>query len=180
MHQDIQKILVSEAEIKAVCERMGKQLTEDYKDKSPILVGLLKGCVPFLADLSRHIELKVDLGYMAVSSYKGGIKSSGDVNIKMDLDTSVAGRHVLIVEDIVDTASTIITIKKLLLHRGASSVKIATLLDKPGGRIHDFKPEYIGISIPKEFVVGYGLDYREYYRNLPYVGILKPEIYTKD
>jgi len=178
MHNDIQAILVSEAEIREICKTMGKQITEDYRDKSPLLIGLLKGCVPFMADLSRSIDLKFELAYMSVSSYHGGIASSGDVKIKMDLDISVKDRDVLIVEDIVDTANTIVTILELLKHRGAKTVKIATLLDKPAGRVREYQPDYVGRVIPKAFVVGYGLDYDEFYRNLPYVGILKPEVYN--
>lgn len=178
MHNDIQNILVSEFEIQEICKSMGKQITEDYRGKSPLLIGLLKGCVPFMADLSRSIDLKFELAYMSVSSYHGGIASSGDVKIKMDLDISVKDRDVLIVEDIVDTANTIVTILELLKHRGARSVKIATLLDKPAGRVREYQPDYVGRVIPKAFVVGYGLDYDEFYRNLPYVGILKPEVYN--
>lgn len=178
MHKDIKEILVTEQEIEQLCVEMGEQITHDYRDKNLIVVGLLKGCVPFLADLSRKIDLKFDIAYMSVSSYHGGISSSGDVKIKMDLDLSIKGRDVLIVEDIVDTASTIVTIMELFKHRGATSVKIATLLDKPGGRKKPYEPDYVGRVIPKEFVVGYGLDYDEMYRNLPYVGILKPEVYN--
>lgn len=178
MHKDIAQILVTEQEIKNLCITMGKQITNDYKSKNLIVVGLLKGCVPFLADLTREIDLKYDIAYMSVSSYHGGISSSGDVKIKMDLDISIKGRDVLIVEDIVDTASTIVTIMELFKHRGATSVKIATLLDKPEGRKKPYEPDYVGRVIPKEFVVGYGLDYNEMYRNLPYVGILKPEVYN--
>lgn len=179
MHNDIADILVSEKEIQEICVKLGKQITADYKDKQPIFVGLLKGCVPFMSDLARQVDLKFDMAYMSVSSYHGGIASSGDVKIKMDLDISVKDRDVLIVEDIVDTANTIVTIIELLKHRGAKSVKMATLLDKPAGRLREYQPEYVGRVIPKEFVVGYGLDYDEYYRNLPYVGILKPEVYAK-
>jgi len=179
MHNDIAEILVSEKQIKDICKTLGKQITIDYQDKKPILVGLLKGCVPFLSDLSRQIDLNFDMAYMSVSSYHGGISSSGDVKIKMDLDISIKDRDVLIVEDIVDTANTIVTIVELFKHRGASSVKVCTLLDKPEGRLKPYEPDYIGIVIPKAFVVGYGLDYDEYYRNLPYVGVLKPEVYSR-
>lgn len=178
MHNDITEVLVSASEITTICETLGKKITHDYKDKNPILVGLLKGCMPFMADLSKKIDLKVDMSYMSVSSYHGGISSSGDVNIKMDLDIPINNRHVLIVEDIVDTGNTVVTIIKLLKHRGAKSVEIVTLLDKPEGRTKPYVPKYVGRIIPKAFVVGYGLDYNEYYRNLPYVGILKPEVYT--
>lgn len=178
MHKDIAEILVTEQEIETICAAMGKQITHDYQGKNLIVVGLLKGCVPFLADLTRKIDLPFDIAYMSVSSYHGGIASSGDVKIKMDLDISIKGRDVLIVEDIVDTANTIVTIMELFKHRGANSVKIATLLDKPAGRVKPYEPDYVGRVIPKAFVVGYGLDYDEMYRNLPYVGILKPEVYN--
>ena len=178
MHKDIQEKLLSEKDISIICEKLGLEITKDYKEKHPILIGLLKGCMPFMSDLSKKIDLKVDMAYMSVSSYHGGISSSGDVKIKMDLDISIANRNVLIVEDIVDTGNTIVTIVELLLHRGAKSVEIVTLLDKPEGRVKHYIPKYVGKTIPKAFVVGYGLDYNEYYRNLPYVGILKPEVYT--
>ncbi|MBU1093901.1 MAG: hypoxanthine phosphoribosyltransferase [Firmicutes bacterium] len=180
MHNDISEILVTEKEIADICIRLGSQLTKDYKDKNPILIGLLKGCMPFMSDLSRKIDLKFDMAYMSVSSYHGGIASSGDVKIKMDLDISIKGRDVLIIEDIVDTANTIVTIVELFKHRGANSVKMVTLLDKPEGRLRPYQPEYVGKVIPKAFVVGYGLDYDEYYRNLPYVGVLKPEVYNHE
>ncbi len=179
MHKDIQEILVSEQEIDEICTNLGKKLEKDYEGKKPLLVGLLKGCIPFMSDLAKKINLPLEVAYMSVSSYHGGISSSGNVKIKMDLDVSLEGRDVLIVEDIVDTANTIVTIVNLFKHRGASSVKVATLLDKPAGRTQAYDPEYVGKVIPKAFVVGYGLDYDEFYRNLPYVGILKPEIYEK-
>ncbi len=180
MHQDIEKILVTEDEIREICDRLGKQISHDYKDTTPVVLGLLKGCIPFMSDLTRKIDIPMELVFMSVSSYHGGIKSSGDVKIKMDLDIPIHGRDILIVEDIVDTGNTIVTIIELLKHRGAKSVKMATLLDKPEGRTRPYQPEYVGKVIPKEFVVGYGLDYNEFYRNLPYVGVLKPEIYTKN
>ncbi|MBM7453133.1 hypoxanthine phosphoribosyltransferase/bifunctional protein TilS/HprT [Acholeplasma morum] len=180
LEKDIERILVTEQEIKDICKRLGKQITEDYKhvDK-PILLGLLKGCVPFMSDLAKEIDLKIEIEYMDVSSYHGNITSSGDVKIRKDMNTSVAGRDILIAEDIVDTGKTIDTIIKLLKHRGAKSVEVVTLLDKPEGRIIPFEPKYVGVTIPKAFVLGYGLDYDELYRNLPYVGILKQEIYKK-
>ncbi len=179
MHNDIEKILVSEAEIDTICKEMGKQLSNDYKDSTPIFLGLLKGCVPFMAALTKHVTIYMEQLYMAVSSYHGGIKSSGDVKIKYDLEVSVKGRDIIIVEDIVDTGATLKTISALLYHRGAKSVKVATLLDKPAGRLVEFTADYVGKVIPKEFVVGFGLDYNELYRNLPYVGVLKPSVYQK-
>lgn len=179
MRNDIKKILLTEQEIASICKSMGKQLTNDYKGTKLVVIGLLKGCNPFMADLVRQIDLPLEIYYMSVSSYHGGIKSSGDVQIKMDLDISIANRDVLLVEDIVDTGNTIVTIMDFLKHRGAKSIKLATLLDKPEGRLRECTPNYIGKTIPKEFVVGYGLDYDEFYRNLPYVGVLKEEIYMK-
>ena len=180
LHDNIESILVSEKEIADIAERLGKQITEDYKGvERPILLGLLKGCVPFMSDLQKHIDLPIEIEYMDVSSYHGSITSSGDVKIRKDMNTSVSGRDILIAEDIVDTGKTLDTIVKLLTHRGAKSVEVVTLLDKPAGRVIPFTPKYIGVTIPKAFVVGYGLDYDELYRNIPYVGILKPEIYKK-
>lgn len=180
MHKDIESVLVSELEIEVIAKRLGAQITDDYKSVDRlILLGLLKGCVPFISDLQKHINLPIEIEYMDVSSYHGTITSSGDVKIRKDMNTSVAGRDILIAEDIVDTGKTLDTIVRLLRHRGAKSVEVVTLLDKPAGRIIPFVPKYIGITIPKAFVVGYGLDYDELYRNLPYVGILKPEIYKK-
>jgi hypoxanthine phosphoribosyltransferase/bifunctional protein TilS/HprT len=179
MHNDIEKILVSEQEIDEIAKKLGKELTEVYKDQYPIVVGLLKGCVPFMAKLINHIDTHVELGFMDVSSYHGGIESSGDVKIKKDLDVAVQDRHVIIAEDIVDTGRTIKVIMDLLKYRGAKSVSVVTLLDKPEGRVVKLDPEYIGRIVPNEFVVGFGLDYDEKYRNLPYVGVLKKEVYSK-
>lgn len=179
MHNDIEKVLVSEQEIDEIAKKLGKELTEVYKDKYPIVVGLLKGCVPFMAKLINHIDTHVELGFMDVSSYHGGIESSGDVKIKKDLDVAVQDRHVIIAEDIVDTGRTIKVIMDLLKYRGAKSVSVVTLLDKPEGRVVKLDPEYIGRIVPNEFVVGFGLDYDEKYRNLPYVGVLKKEVYSK-
>lgn len=179
MDKDIKKILVSKEQIEEICIRLGKQIDEDYKGKKPLLLGLLRGCVPFIGDLMKHINEYMDIDFMDVSSYHGGTESTGDVKILKDLDSSVDGRHVIIAEDIVDTGRTIKKVIKLLKYRNAASVEVVTLLDKPEGRVVDLKPKYIGVTIPKEFVVGYGLDYEQLYRNLPYVGVLKEEVYTK-
>lgn len=179
LEKDIEAVLVSEKEIEVICEDLGKKITNDYKDKFPIILGLLKGCVPFMSDLVKHLDMHLELAYMNVSSYHGGIESSGDVKIEMDLSIPVKNRDILIAEDIVDSGKTIRAVVDLLKYRGAKSVKVCTLLDKPEGRVLDFTPEYIGTTIPKAFVVGYGLDYDEKYRNLPYVGTLKKEIYSK-
>ena len=177
----IEKVLVSADEINEICKRLGKQITEDYKDSNNlILLGLLNGCIPFMSDLMRYVDLPVQLEFMDVSSYKGGISSSGDIKILMDINTSVVDRDILICEDIVDTGKTLNVVAKLLLHRGAKSVEVVTLLDKPEGRVIPFEPKYIGVTIPKYFVVGYGLDFNELYRNLPYVGVLKEHYYIKD
>lgn len=179
LEKDIEKVLVSQEEIFKIAKEMGKQLTEDYRDKFPLVIGLLKGCVPFMGYLLTEMDIHLEVGFMDVSSYHGGIESVGDVQILKDLGIPVHDRHIIITEDIVDTGKTIKVIKDLLMYRGAKTVKIATLLDKPAGRIVDLVPEYIGTTIPKEFVVGFGLDYDEKYRNLPYVGVLKPEVYNK-
>jgi hypoxanthine phosphoribosyltransferase/bifunctional protein TilS/HprT len=178
MKHDIDEILVTQEQIHAVCKSLGAQITKDYANKKPLLLGLLKGCIPFMTDLAKHIDLYVDIDYLSVSSYHGGISSTGDVMIKKDSDTSLKGRDVIIVEDIVDTANTITTMYDVFKNRGANSIKVVTLLDKPEGRLKPFTPDYIGITIPNKFVVGYGLDYNELYRNLPYIGVLKKEIYT--
>lgn len=179
MENDILKILISEEEIQKICARLGAEITKDYQGKDLVVVGLLKGCNPFMADLIRYIDLMLDVDYLAVSSYQG-TKSSGDIKIRLDLNESIVDRHVLIAEDIVDTGTTLTTVKNLLLHRGAKSVKIVALLDKPEGRLMECNPEYIGTVVPNEFVVGYGLDYNEKYCNLPYIGVLKPAAYEKN
>jgi hypoxanthine phosphoribosyltransferase/bifunctional protein TilS/HprT len=179
LDKDIERVLVSTEEINQITRRLGKQLTEDYKDKFPLVIGLLKGCVPFMGNLITEMDIHLQLGFMDVSSYHGGIASSGDVKIEKDLGIAVQDRHIIITEDIVDTGRTIHVIMDLLKYRGAASVEIVTLLDKPAGRVVNLQPKYVGTTIPKEFVVGYGLDYDEKYRNLPYVGVLKPEVYNK-
>ena len=179
MHNDIKDVLISAEQIEAKALELGKQLEVDYKGKSPILLGLLKGSIPFIGDLMKHINTPIQVEFMDVSSYHGGTTSSGQVKILKDLDVSVEGRHIIIVEDIVDTGFTLTKVIELLKHRKAASVEVVTMLDKPEGRVVEMKPKYIGFTIPNEFVVGYGLDYNEYYRNLPYVGILKKEVYSK-
>ena len=178
MTHDIETVLVSEADIQEICKSLGSKITQDYKDKKPLLIGLLKGCIPFMSDLVKHIDLYVEIEYLSVSSYHGGIASTGDVKIKKDSDISLKGRDVLIIEDIVDTANTITTMLEVFKNRGANSVKVVTLLDKPEGRQKPYIPDYIGTTIPNQFVVGYGLDYNELYRNLPYVGVLKKAVYA--
>ncbi|MBP3398594.1 MAG: hypoxanthine phosphoribosyltransferase [Erysipelotrichaceae bacterium] len=177
MNKDVARILVSEDEIIRRSIELGKQISEDYKDKkAPILVALLKGSVPFLAELMKHIELDIEYDFMDVSSYEG-TESIGDIRILKDLDRSIRGENVLLVEDIVDTGKTLKTVKKLMKDKGASDVKIVSLLDKPDRRVVDIQAEYVGFIIPNEFVIGYGLDFNQKYRNLPYVGVLKEECY---
>lgn len=179
INNDIEKILITESQILEKSKFLGKKITRDYEGKDLVLLGLLKGCIPFISDLSKHIKLPVEVAYMVVSSYHGEVTSSLEVQIKYDLEIPVKNRHVLIVEDIVDTGNTINTVIEILKFRGAKSVNVVTLLDKPTGRSKPFTPKYIGFEIPHSFVVGYGLDYKQKYRNLPYVGVLKKNIYTK-
>ena len=179
LEQDIKKVLVSHEEIVAAAKKLGQQLTVDYQGKKPIVVGILKGSVPFMAELIKHVDTDIELDFMLVSSYHGGTTSSGVINIIKDIDQDITGRDILFVEDIIDTGQTLKNLCNLFKERNAASVKIATLLDKPEGRIVDIEADYTCFTIPNEFVVGYGLDYDEYYRNLPYVGVLKEEVYTK-
>ena len=179
LEKDIKKVMISHDEIVDAAKKLGAQLTKDYQDKNPILVGVLKGSVPFMAELIKHIDTHVELDFMVVSSYHGGTSSSGVINIKKDVDQDVSGRHVLFVEDIIDTGQTLKSLRDMFKDRNVASVKIATLLDKPEGRVVEIEADYTCFTIPNEFVVGYGLDYNENYRNIPYVGVLKEEVYTK-
>ncbi|MDD4584566.1 MAG: hypoxanthine phosphoribosyltransferase [Bacilli bacterium] len=179
MMEDIKEILVDNKKIEARCEELGKEISKDYQGRLPILVGLLKGSVPFMAELIKHINIQVETEYMVVSSYGGGITSSGEIQIINDLTISPQGRDIIIVEDIVDSGLTLDTIIKLLKYRGASSVEVACLLSKPDARKVKVDVKYLGFNIKNEFVVGFGLDYDQLYRNLPFVGILKEEIYKK-
>lgn len=178
MKNDILKILISEDEIKQKVKELGQKITEDYKDKDLMVIGVLKGCIIFLSDLIKEIDLPLTMDFMVVSSYGSSTKSSGVVRIIKDLEKDIAGKDVLIVEDIVDTGLTLSYLVDYLKSRKANSVKICTLLEKPDRRKAEVDLEYVGFHIPDEFVVGYGLDYAEIYRNLPFVCILKPEIYS--
>lgn len=177
LEKDIKNILITKEQIAEKTAELGEKLTEDYKEKSPLVIGILKGAVPFLADIVREIDTYLEMDFMAVSSYGNATVSSGEVKIIKDLDTNVEGRHILIVEDIIDSGRTLAYLVDLFKYRKAASVKIVTFLDKPEGRVVDIDADYVGFNIPNEFVVGYGLDYAESYRNLPYVGVLKPEVY---
>ena len=178
LENDIKKILVSQDEITEAAKKLGAQLTKDYAGKNPILVGILKGSIPFMAELVKHIDTHIEMDFMMVSSYHGGTASSGVINIKQDVTQDIKGRDVLFVEDIIDTGQTLKNLRDMFIEREASSVKIATLLDKPEGRVVEIEADYTCFTIPNEFVVGYGLDYKENYRNLPYVGVLKEEVYS--
>ncbi|MGX7014568.1 hypoxanthine phosphoribosyltransferase [Vagococcus silagei] len=177
LEKDIEKVFYSEAQIQERVKVLGQQISEDYQDKNPLVVGVLKGAVPFLADLVRAINVHLEMDFMDVSSYGSAFVSSGEVRILKDLDTVVEGRHIILVEDIIDSGRTLKYLVELLKHRKAASVKIVTMLDKPEGRVVDMEADYIGFDVPNEFVVGYGLDYIENYRNLPYIGVLKPAVY---
>lgn len=178
MKEDVRRVLLSEDEIREKVRELGGKITADYKNSNLMLVTVLKGAVVFLADLMRQIDVPAEIDFMVVSSYGSGVKSSGVVKIVKDLDVPLAGKDILIVEDILDSGLTLSYIKELLESRGPRSIRIATLLDKPSRRKVDLQADYIGFSVPDEFVIGYGLDYDEKYRNLPYIGILKPEVYS--
>lgn len=179
MIRDIDKILLTESQIQARVRELADALNKDYAGKEPVLVCILKGAVMFYADLTKHINIHIMMDFMAVSSYGSGTRSSGEVEIRKDLSRPVDGRHVIIIEDIVDSGFTLTYLTRVIKSRGAASVKICTLLDKPSRRAPGLTltADYRGFEIENEFVVGYGLDYAERYRNLPYIGVLKPEIY---
>jgi hypoxanthine phosphoribosyltransferase len=177
MHEDIREILITEEAIRNKVRELGRQLTEDYRGKNPLCICVLKGAALFMTDLVRQMDIPLEMDFMAVSSYGASTVSSGVVRIIKDLDTSVEGRHVLVVEDIIDSGLTLSYLLDLLRQRNAASIKVVTLLDKPHRRTVNLTPDYCGFTVPDAFVVGYGLDYAEKYRNLPYIGILKEEVY---
>ncbi|MCI9509699.1 MAG: hypoxanthine phosphoribosyltransferase [Angelakisella sp.] len=176
-NRDIKEVLISEEQLAAKVAELGARISKDYEGKKLIILGVLKGSVVFMTDLLRQITIPVEMDFMAVSSYGSGTKTSGVVKILKDLDRLIQGYHVLIVEDILDSGMTLSYLTELLRDRNPASIRIATLLDKPDRRKVDIKPDYVGFRIPDEFVVGYGLDYAELYRNLPYVGVLAPHVY---
>ena len=180
MDNDIQQILITEEQIKARIAELGRELTAEYAGKNPVIVGVLKGVVVFYADMVRQIKVPCQMDFMWLSSYQG-TNSTGGMVVKRDVTVDVRDRHVLILEDIYDTANSLDFTYRHLLSKGPASLKICTLLDKPERRKPGItlKPDYVGFTVPNEFVVGYGLDYNEQYRNLPYVGILKSEVYEK-
>ncbi|MCF0109819.1 MAG: hypoxanthine phosphoribosyltransferase [Erysipelotrichaceae bacterium] len=178
MNKAVKKVLYSQEDIVQRCRELGEQISRDYAgyDRKVLMVGLLKGSVPFMAELMKHMTVDCEIDFMDVSSYEGA-ESTGEIRVLKDLSGSAHDMDIIIVEDIVDTGRTLVTVKEMLMKKGAHSVKIATLLDKPEGRVVGIVPEYIGFTIANEFVIGFGLDFNQAYRCLPYVGVLKEEYY---
>ena len=177
MEKDIERVLISAQELEEHVTEIGAQISRDFEGKDPIFIGVLKGCFIFMADLMRHVSIKCSMDFMAVSSYSG-TTSTGAVKINKDLSEDIEGRHIIIVEDILDSGVTLNYLKNFLMVRRPASISIATLMDKPARRKADVYADYSCFEIPDAFVVGYGLDYNERYRNLPYIGVLKREIYS--
>ena len=177
MRSEIESILVSEEQLQKRIAELGQEISRDYKGQKLLMVGVLKGSVVFMADLMRQIDLDVSIDFMAVSSYGSGTKTSGQVQILKDLNRSIEGKNILVIEDILDSGVTLSYLTSLLWSRKPASIRLCTLLDKPERRAKPIEADYKGFTIPDAFVVGYGLDYDERYRNLPYIGILKPEVY---
>ena len=177
MKDDILEVLLSEEELRARVKEIGAEITRDYEGQEVMFIGVLKGCYVFMADLLRSVDLYCDMDFMCCSSYGNGTTTTGAVKITKDLSRDIHGKNVIIVEDILDSGVTLSYLKKYLSNREPASIKIVTLLDKPERRKADIKADYFGFTVPDAFVVGYGLDYAERYRNLPYIGVLKPEVY---
>ena len=178
LHPDIEEILLDEQDIKDIVKKVGSEITRDYADKNPLVIAVLRGAVVFMADIMRAIECPLSIDFMAVSSYGDGVKSSGVVRIVKDLDTKIEGRHVIIVEDVLDSGLTLSYLVRMLQSRNPASIEIAAFLVKDiEGKRPAIDPLYVGTHVPDKFVVGYGLDYAERYRNLPFVGVLKPSVY---
>lgn len=178
MEQDILKVLVTEEQLKARLQEMGDELYEKFQGKNPLFLGVLKGSFVFMADLVRACQVKSDVEFIAVSSYQNATVSSGRVHIVHDLQQDITGRHIIIVEDILDSGNTLAFLKEYFMTKGAASITIVTLLDKPARREKAITADLAGFVVPDEFVVGYGLDYAQQYRNVPYIGVLKPEVYA--
>jgi hypoxanthine phosphoribosyltransferase len=179
LYSDIQEVLFSEEQIQEKIKELGEVISSDYEGRNPLVICVLKGAFVFMADLVKRITIPLELDFMAVSSYGQSTKSSGVVKIIKDLDVAVEGRHILIVEDIIDSGLTLSYLIDVLERRNALSISVVALFNKPARRAVELEPDYEGFGLPDEFIVGYGLDYAEKYRNLPFVGILKPEIYTR-
>ena len=179
MANDIDRILLSEEQIRQRVSELGKQIAKEYEDKNPIVVCVLKGASVFFTDLIRAMDIPLTIDFMGISSYGDAVKTSGIVKITKDMDSSITDRHLIIAEDIMDSGLTLTHLKRMLYERKPASIKVACMLDKPERRETEIVPDYCGFEIPNEFVVGYGLDYQQRYRNLPYIGVLKPEVYSK-
>jgi hypoxanthine phosphoribosyltransferase len=177
MHDDVDRILFSSEQIQQRVQELGKQIARDYDGREPHLITIVKGSIPFISDLMRAMDTSLSLDLLGVSSYAGTL-SSGEVRLTKDLDHSIEGRHVLVVEDIIDTGLTLSYVLRNLRQRAPASLKVVTFLDKPAGRGTQIEADYVGFTIPDEFVIGYGLDWNQRYRNLPYVGILKRDVYA--
>ena len=178
MDQDILKVLITQDEIQARTQELGARLYERFHDKNPMFVGVLNGCFIFMADLVRAAQLKSEVEFIGLSSYKNATKSSGSVQITRDLQRDINGRDIIVVEDILDSGNTLAFLKDYFMTKGAASITIVTLLDKPSRRTKAITADLAGFVVPDEFVVGYGLDYCQQYRNVPYIGVLKPEVYS--
>lgn len=179
LHKDVERILVSEEEIKEIIKNLSKQINDDYKREELTVIVILKGSLIFASDLIRELNMPVSIEFMRVSSYGSGTSSSGFINIKQDVECDIEGKNILIIEDIIDSGNTLYKLKEVLSERNPKSCRICTMLDKPERRVTDVTVEYQGKIIPDEFAVGYGLDYNENYRNLKYIGVLKKEVYSK-
>lgn len=178
MREDILSVLLTEEQLKQRVDELGKEITEKFAGKDPLFIGVLKGSFVFMADLVRAVDLKSSLDFMAVSSYGSGTSTSGAVKIMKDLNEDIGGRDIIIVEDILDSGVTLNYLRGYLMNRKPASITLVTLFDKPARRKADIKADFVGFEVPDEFIVGYGLDYAEKYRNLPFIGVLKPEIYS--
>ncbi|KRK47037.1 hypoxanthine phosphoribosyltransferase [Secundilactobacillus kimchicus] len=179
MNNDIERVLFSQEDIQEACRRLGAQISRDYEGKKPVVVGVLKGAILFMVDLIKEMDIMTEVDFLDVSSYHGGVASTGSITLNREIETDISGRHVIIVEDIIDTGLTLQYMLNYLNAHHVASAKVCTLLDKPEGRKVTAKADYVGFNVPNEFVVGYGLDYQEFYRNLPYVGVLKPDVYSE-
>ena len=179
LRDDVSQVLISEEEIIKRCQELGAVITRDYEGKEPILVALLKGSIPFMTELAKNIDLPLEIDFLDVSSYEG-TESTGEINIRKDLDRPIKDKDILIVEDIIDTGRTLTTVKQYLCNKGVKDIKVVALLDKKSRRVVEMEAEYIGFDIPDYFVVGFGLDFNQKYRNLPFVGVLKEELYCKE
>lgn len=177
LEKDIQSVLFTEEQLSQRCQEIASEIMRDYKDKEVVLISVLRGSFVFMADLCRRIDLPCTVDFMSVSSYGSGTSSTGQVQITKDLSSDISGKHILVVEDILDSGNTLSYLLNVLEQRKPASIRLCTLLDKPDRRVKPVEVHYSGFTIPDAFVVGYGLDYAEHYRNLPYIGILKPEVY---